>query len=151
VVRQVIDELDEANPDCSLRSTSLGDTLGNWDQDRLSQLFSNLVANAVQHGAVEGGVTVTIDGRAADVVRVAVHNQGVIPEDRLPTLFEPLAARRMQKSRGLGLGLFITRELVRVHGGSIDVCSDESKGTTFIVLLPRRRRSEIDRSEEPRT
>ena len=143
VIRQVIDELDEANPACALSSTSQGDTLGSWDQDRLSQLFSNLVANAVQHGVAEGGVTVTIDGRAADSVRVAVQNRGVIPVDQLPTLFEPLAARRMQKSRGLGLGLFITRELVCVHGGSIDVCSDEATGTTFTVVLPRRRPREV--------
>ena len=144
VVRQVIDELDGANPTLTLRSTSLGDTLGSWDQDRLSQLFSNLVANAVQHGAAAGGVAVTVDGRAADSVRVAVHNRGAIPTDRLPLLFEPMAARRMQKSTGLGLGLFITRELVRVHGGSIDVRSDESVGTTFTVVLPRRCRNEAD-------
>ena len=49
-----------------------------------------------------------------------------------------------QQSTGLGLGLFITRELVRVHGGSIDVRSDESVGTTFTVVLPRRCRNEAD-------
>jgi signal transduction histidine kinase len=144
VVRQVIDELDGANPAWTLRSTSLGDTLGSWDPDRLSQLFSNLVANAVQHGVAAGGVAVTVDGRAADSVRVAVHNRGVIPSDRLPLLFEPMAVRRMEKSTGLGLGLFITRELVRVHGGSIDVRSDETAGTTFTVVLPRRCRSEVE-------
>jgi signal transduction histidine kinase len=144
VVRQVIDELDGANPAWTLRSSSEGDTLGSWDQDRLSQLFSNLVANAVQHGDAAGGVAVTIDGRATDSVRVAVHNLGVIPSDRLPLLFEPMAARRMEKSTGLGLGLFITRELVRVHGGSIDVRSDESAGTTFTVVLPRRCWREAD-------
>ena len=150
LVRQVIDELDGANPRCTLRSTSLGDTWGNWDQDRLSQLFSNLVANAVQHGVPEGGVAVTIDGRASNSVRVAVHNQGAIPADRLPTLFEPMAGRQMQKSRGLGLGLFITRELVQAHGGSIDVRSDESEETTFTVVLPRGRRGEIA-TQEART
>ena len=146
VVRQVIDELDEANPAWTLRSTSVGDSRGSWDQDRLSQLFSNLVANAVQHGVAAGGVAVAVDGRAADSVRVAVQNWGVIPADRLATLFEPMAARRMQKSSGLGLGLFITRELVRVHGGSIDVRSEESSGTTFTVVLPRRCRSEAGRA-----
>ena len=133
----MIDELDGANPAWTLRSTSLGNTLGSWDQDRLSQLFSNLVANAVQHGVATGGVAVTVDGRAADSVQVAVH-AGVIPADRLATLFEPMAARRMEKSTGLGLGLFITRELVRAHGGSIDVRSEQSEGTTFTVVLPRR-------------
>ena len=122
-----------------MRATSLGETSGRWDRDRLSQLFSNLVANAVQHGVCEGGVDVTIDGRGADDVRVAVRNLGVIPASRLPTLFQPLAGaeRRLGKSGGLGLGLFITHELARVHGGSIDVRSDDTHGTTFTVVLPR--------------
>jgi len=144
VVRQVIDELDGANPAWTLHSTSLGDTLGSWDQDRLSQLFSNLVANAIQHGVATGGVAVTVDGRDADSVQVAVHNRGLIPSDRLATLFEPMAARRMEKSTGLGLGLFITRELVRAHGGSIDVRSEQPAGTTFTVVLPRRCGSEAE-------
>ena len=139
LIRQVIDELDEANPDWTLRATSLGETSGRWDRDRLSQLFSNLVANAVQHGVREAGVDVTIDGRGADDVRVAVRNMGAIPASRLPTLFQPLAGteRQLGKSGGLGLGLFITHELVRVHGGSIDVRSDDTQGTTFTVVLPR--------------
>jgi len=144
VVRQVIDELDGANPAWTLHSTSLGDTLGSWDQDRLSQLFSNLVANALQHGVATGGVAVTVDGRDADSVQVAVHNRGLIPSDRLATLFEPMAARLMEKSTGLGLGLFITRELVRAHGGSIDVRSEQPAGTTFTVVLPRRCGSEAE-------
>jgi signal transduction histidine kinase len=144
VVRQVIDELDGAHPASTLHATSLGDTSGSWDQDRLSQLFSNLVGNAVQHGVAAGVVAVTVDGRGVDSVRVAVHNRGVIPTDRLATLFEPLAAQRLQKSTGLGLGLFITRELVRAHGGSIDVRSEQSAGTTFTVVLPRRCPSEVD-------
>jgi signal transduction histidine kinase len=139
LVRQVMDELDESNPECTLRLSCGGDTFGRWDPDRLSQVFSNLVANAVRHGEPEHGVEVTVDGRDETSVRVTVHNRGAIPARRLPKLFEPLAgaSRRPEKSQGLGLGLFITRELVRVHGGSIDVRSDEASGTTFLVTLPR--------------
>jgi signal transduction histidine kinase len=139
LVRQVMDELDESNPECTLRLSCGGDTFGRWDPDRLSQVFSNLVANAVRHGEPEHGVEVAVDGRAEKNVRVTVHNRGTIPARRLPKLFEPLAgaSRRPEKSQGLGLGLFITRELVRVHGGSIDVRSDEPEGTTFTVTLPR--------------
>jgi signal transduction histidine kinase len=139
LIRQVMDELDEANPASTLRLSCSGDTLGRWDPDRLSQVFSNLVANAVRHGEPEHGVDVTVDGEAEGNVRVTVHNMGAIPARRLPKLFEPLAgaSRRPEKSQGLGLGLFITRQLVRVHGGSIEVRSDEPTGTTFTVTLPR--------------
>ena len=139
VVRQVMDELDEANPEWSLQLACHGDTSGRWDPDRLSQVFSNLVANAVRHGQPEHGVAVTVDGRSERAVRVTVHNMGAIPDERLPNLFEPLAGggRAPDNSQGLGLGLFITRELVCAHGGSIEVCSDEAAGTTFTVTLPR--------------
>ncbi|HXJ18646.1 MAG TPA: GAF domain-containing sensor histidine kinase [Polyangia bacterium] len=139
LVRQVVDELDEANPESALRVSFSGDTMGRWDPDRLSQVFSNLVANAVRHGEPGHGVDVTVDGRPEVSIRVTVHNMGAIPARRLPKLFEPLAgaSRRPEKAQGLGLGLFITRELVRVHGGSIEVRSDEASGTTFTVTLPR--------------
>jgi signal transduction histidine kinase len=139
LVRQVMDELDEANPEWSFQLACHGDTCGRWDPDRLSQVFSNLVANAVRHGRSEHGVFVTVDGRGERAVRVTVHNLGAIPPERLPKLFEPLAggARGADSSQGLGLGLFITRELVCAHGGSIEVCSDETAGTTFTVTLPR--------------
>jgi len=139
LVRQVMDELDEANPEMTLRLSCCGDTFGTWDPDRLSQVFSNLVANAVRHGETAHGVDVAVDGRAEGHVQVTVHNMGAIPVRRLPKLFEPLAgaSRRPEKSQGLGLGLFITRQLVRVHGGSIEVRSEEPSGTTFTVILPR--------------
>ena len=139
LVRQVMDELDGANPESTLRFSCSGDACGRWDPDRLSQVFSNLVANAVRHGESKQGVDVLVDGRGATNVRVTVHNMGAISARRLPKLFEPMAgsSRRPEKSQGLGLGLFITRELVRVHGGSIEVSSDDVSGTTFTVTLPR--------------
>ncbi len=148
LIRQVMDELDGANPGCPLRLSCTGDSVGRWDPDRLSQVFSNLVANAVHHGVVEHGVDVTVDGAAPELVRVSVKNRGAIPARRMQTLFEPMAgsSRRPDTSRGLGLGLFITRELVRAHGGSIQVRSErrsetapeEIGWTSFTVSLPRR-------------
>lgn len=148
LIRQVMDELDLANPTCPLRLTCAGDPQGQWDPDRLSQVFSNLVANAVHHGVAEHGVDVTLDGRAGDLVRIEIKNRGVIPPRRMQTLFEPMAGpSRTSASHGLGLGLFITRELVRAHGGSIQVRSDRrTEGaaddgggcTAFTIVLPRR-------------
>ena len=139
VVQQAMDELEDANPGSTIRLDALGDTNGAWDGDRLSQVFSNLVANAIQHGDRQHGVEIVIDGRSSDAVLVTVHNQGTIPVDQLPTLFEPLAGAQgtLTKSSGLGLGLYITRELVKAHGGRIEVRSEDVSGTTFTVSLPR--------------
>jgi signal transduction histidine kinase len=138
VVRQVMDELDDTHPNCTLRLEHEGDTNGIWDADRLSQVFSNLVANAVQHGVLEHGVSVRIDGTNAAQVRVEVHNMGEIPQAFLPRVFEPMTgvSPRGQNTQGLGLGLFISQQILRAHGGRIDVQSTEL-GTTFTVSLPR--------------
>jgi signal transduction histidine kinase len=144
LVRQVMDELDDAHPAWSLRLDELGDCRGCWDADRLSQVFSNLVGNALEHGQPEGGLEVVLDGSAAQHVRVEVRNRGEIPPDVLARLFEPLAgrARRLPGSRGLGLGLYITNEIVKAHGGEISARCDGTGQTTFTLLLPRDPRAE---------
>jgi len=137
VIRQVMDELDDTNPQCSLRFERDGDTTGVWDADRLSQVFSNLVANAVQHGVREHGVAVHVDGTDPAQVRVTVRNVGTIPQEVLPRVFEPMtaAAPRRENSQGLGLGLFISQQILKAHGGRIDVQSTDE--TTFTICLPR--------------
>jgi signal transduction histidine kinase len=117
-----------------------GDPVGQWDGDRLAQLVSNLVSNALTHGGPDGGVRVRIDGSEPANVRLEVHNSGAIPESLLPGIFEPLHSsndRKYEGSSGLGLGLYITRQIVQAHSGSIEVTSSEADGTCFIVDLPR--------------
>ncbi len=116
-----------------------GDASGSWDADRLLQVLSNLVANAGQHGGPGDGIRVTVDGGQREFVRVAIHNAGAIPASMLPHLFDPFRTSRHGRVRsgGLGLGLFIVREIVRAHGGSVDVASSEAEGTTFSLQLPR--------------
>jgi signal transduction histidine kinase len=144
LVRQVMDELDDSHPAWTMRLDERGDCRGFWDADRLSQVFSNLVANALEHGQPDGGVQVVLDGTSLDHVRVDVRNRGAIPPDVLPHLFEPLAgrSRRPPGSRGLGLGLYITNEIVKAHGGEIQARSDEPNDTTFSLVLPREARAE---------
>jgi PAS domain S-box-containing protein len=139
LLRQVADEIRDARPECTLRVEPAGDTTGDWDADRLAQVLSNLLANAVHHGVAEHGCTVRVDGTADDQVLIEVHNHGTIPPAVLPSLFEPMTGgeRRGERSQGLGLGLFISRQIVHSHGGHIEVRSTEETGTTFTLTLPR--------------
>ena len=139
LVQQVVGELEATYPDCHVRLTCDGKTDGTWDADRLSQVLSNLIANACQHGDPAAGVRVVINGDAPGAVRVQVHNMGTIPAALLPQVFEPLTGgqRRRDRSRGLGLGLFISKRIVVAHGGRLEVSSSDGEGTTFTLSLPR--------------
>jgi sigma-B regulation protein RsbU (phosphoserine phosphatase) len=124
-----------------------GDSRGAWDRARLAQLLSNLIRNAIQHGARDQPVSVRIERSEGDLV-LSVHNAGEpIPEVKLPVLFDPLrrgqldAPEESAAGPGLGLGLFIVQHIARAHGGDITVKSTEPEGTTFVVRLPRRARS----------
>jgi signal transduction histidine kinase len=131
----VMDECRLAHPDRSLGVEVAGDVSGTWDAGRLARVFANLIGNALEHGRHDGPITVRLAGTDADVV-ATVHNRGsVIDPSVLATIFEPF--RRGEGSvRGLGLGLHIVREIVRSHGGAVDVQSS-AEGTTFSVSLPR--------------
>jgi hypothetical protein len=130
-------EIRVSHPDVVVRLEAGGDLRGEWDPDRLAQVVSNLVGNAIQHG---GGTPVTLIAQAdGDTVTLAVHNGGPpIPPDVVPFVFEPLA-RGHGDSAGpsIGLGLFIARAIVSAHGGNIQVRSSVDAGTTFTVTLPR--------------
>jgi two-component system, sensor histidine kinase and response regulator len=115
-----------------------GDMRGTWDEDRLAQVVGNLVSNALQHGVKDGTILLKLDGSRANEVTLSVENGGEIPASVAPRLFEPFASgsRPHDTGRGLGLGLFIVRQIARAHGG--DVTARSSGGRTSIsVRLPR--------------
>jgi signal transduction histidine kinase len=96
----------------------------------------NLLANAVVHGTSGSTIRVEVQADGDDSILV-VHNEGKpIPEALRMTLFDPFRRAR-QSGSGLGLGLYITRELVRAHGGDVSFTSSAETGTTFTVRLPR--------------
>jgi signal transduction histidine kinase len=138
----IVNELRMAHPSRSivLRCPSLQ---GTWDRDRLEQVFSNLIANAIHYGTAEKPVT--IDARQENgAVLVEVHNEGEpIPEELGAQLFNPFRRggrdSRAAKTAGLGLGLYISREIAVAHGGGLEAQSSSSEGTTFRVSLPRAR------------
>ncbi|MGZ6141723.1 MAG: sensor histidine kinase [Myxococcales bacterium] len=140
VCQQVIAELEVVHPDRQLRFESRGDLFGEWDNDRLTQVISNLVANSLQHG--EAAVSVVAEGHGDEVV-LRVHNGGPsISQSALKNIFEPMVRQPIHSgdkdATSLGLGLYIAREVVTAHGGTIVVTSTEQEGTTFTVQIPRR-------------
>jgi sigma-B regulation protein RsbU (phosphoserine phosphatase) len=109
------------------------------ERDRLTQVVSNLLGNAIQHGA---GTPITVGVRGeGETVVLDVHNSGQpIPPDVEQSIFEPLYRRRpdgADRAGSIGLGLFIARAIVTGHGGEIHVRSSADLGTTFTVMLPR--------------
>jgi len=139
VTLAVLEELRQAMPGRRLTMDSVGDTSAVVDEARVAQVVSNLVGNALAHGSPTEDVRVMLDGSGPDLV-LAVRNQGAtIPPTLLPVLFEPFrrGVGATSHPRGLGLGLYITREIVRAHEGTIDVESTDERGTVVTVRLPR--------------
>jgi signal transduction histidine kinase len=138
--QEVVLEAQAAHAGSAVTFASSGDVSGEWDHDRLAQVLSNLLGNAIQHG---DGSVVTLEARGAgpDVV-LTVHNRGVpIPQESQDAIFEPLVRRpsgATGEASGIGLGLFIAGAIVGSHEGQISVDSSEEHGTTMTVRLPRR-------------
>jgi signal transduction histidine kinase len=142
VLRQVVEELEVAHPGRKFELNVSGTGWGEWDMGRIAQAASNLVGNAVQYSPEDSAVRVS--ARDEDEgVRVEVRNGGSpIPAERMPHIFDPFVrgrdGARSGGRAGLGLGLYITHEIVKAHGGSLQVRSTEAEGTCFWMNLPRR-------------
>ena len=137
----IAEELRTAHPDRAIEVQAPSSMIGTWDLDRLEQVFSNLIGNAVAYGPAGRPVQVSVDENGGSV-SVSVHNDGPpIPDALRVELFSPFrrGARdsKTAETAGLGLGLYISREIVLAHGGEIDVHSTSTEGTTFRVTLPR--------------
>ncbi len=141
LLQKVGHEFRVAYPDRTVACEQEGEpALGTWDPDRLAQVVSNLLENALKYSPPEMPVRMTVRGEKEQVV-LEVHNEGKpIPPELMPHIFEPFR-RGPQSSRtaktSYGLGLYIVREIVLAHGGTIEVRSDIEEGTTFTVCLPR--------------
>ena len=133
-----------------LRVQADGDVIGRWDGARLEQVVMNLLSNALKYG---GGKPVDLEVDGTDTVaRVIVRDRGIGISaediDRIFTRFERAAPVRHYG--GLGLGLYIAKNIVELHRGSIRVTSSEGQGSTFVVELPRRATTQRGaRSGEP--
>jgi signal transduction histidine kinase len=141
---KVVQETQVRHPARTVRLESSGEFHGSWDEGRIGQLLSNLLANALLYGARESDVTVKM-WSAPEAVCFSVHNEGPpIPESERARIFQPLerglqfdAQGERREPSGLGLGLYICREIVHSHGGTLVLESTQQAGTTFTVALPR--------------
>ena len=136
--QQVIDEVAATAQGRRITLECDTDSRGMWDEHRVLQVISNLASNAVQHGAPGSPVRVRLTGDDQRVT-VEVSNDGSIPGELLPRIFEPFSSRRLheKRSEGLGLGLFIAKAIARAHGGELEVDSRDGV-TRFRLVLPRR-------------
>lgn len=143
-VAKVVQETQVRFPARTLDFQSSGQFDGCWDEGRIGQLLSNLLGNAFLYGTRETAVTVKM-WATADEVCFSVHNHGaaIPPQDR-ERIFQPLErgvqntfGLERREPTGLGLGLYICREIVLAHGGRLEVDSSPADGTTFTVALPR--------------
>lgn len=142
VCQQVVDELSAAYPERAIAVDVDGKAEGEWDAERLAQVLSNLVGNALEHGTPEAPVFLRCWAKGDHQV-VEVQNPGTpIPEELRERLFDPFRQGEGERTQGrrnagLGLGLFIVKEIVQAHGGTVEVASSQKEGTTFTVKLPR--------------
>jgi signal transduction histidine kinase len=145
--RELVQEFQLADSGRHIALACAGDLWGQWDRARIFQALSNLVGNATRYG--NGRATIRV-WRTDGCVHLAVHNDGPpIPPELLPIIFEPFE-RGTQEGPGLGLGLYIVREIARGHGGDVSVTSSRENGTTFELLLPVRRSARVDAPAEAR-
>jgi sigma-B regulation protein RsbU (phosphoserine phosphatase) len=136
VLIHVVDELRSAFPDRAIETDLNIPTPIPCDPGRVSQVLSNLVANALTHGTHEGPIIVK--GRcSADTFELSVSNSGdPIPAEAMQRLFQPFSREDVRPSKqGLGLGLYISAEIARAHDGSLTVTSDDT-GTRFTLSFP---------------
>jgi signal transduction histidine kinase len=143
VAEQVVAEFCLNSPDCTVRNEIRGDCKGRWDAVRMARIYQNLISNALQYGDRDKAILVATEGGSTDVV-IRVHNEGEpIPEQEQARLFDVFYRYVLQVEdtgiphRNLGLGLYIVREIVSAHGGSIAVTSTKAEGTDFVIRLPR--------------
>jgi signal transduction histidine kinase len=142
VCHQTVAEFAAAHPERMIELSCPESLRGTFDATRVNQMLSNLIGNAIQHGAESAPIKLAVNTDAEHIV-FRVHNEGApIPESALQTIFDLTPRRREEDKRPthefshLGIGLFIVKKIVEAHSGSISVASTAKAGTTFVVSLP---------------
>ena len=129
----------ERTPQHILRFIGPSPVVGQWDRARLDQVLTNLLANALKYSPAGGEVCVEVRAAHGEQAMLIVNDQGLgIPSAEQAQLFQPFVRGTLSHGQvgGTGLGLYIVRQIVEGHGGTIAVASMPGRGTTFTVALP---------------
>jgi signal transduction histidine kinase len=144
VCMNVVDELRTSHPERIIDFDAGAREDVHGDDDRLAQVLSNMIGNALQYGTVQEPVNVRLTS-SHDEVTVAVNNKGpVIPAKKIGSVFDPLVRLAAQnnlddvRDTSLGIGMYIARQIIVAHSGTMQVASNDTDGTTFSMILPRR-------------
>ncbi len=136
-LKDVIDEVRAANPRLDIRDQLSINGMVRCDQGRIQQVLSNLLGNAVAHGAPDQPIVVRAVVRDDTLVLSVTNGGAPIPPDDIPRIFQPYWRPENSKpGGGLGLGLYICSEIVAAHGGTLQVTSCADDGTCFVATLP---------------
>ncbi len=139
VTREAVARLEQqiAQAGCAVTVLAKEPVQGRWDRARLDQVADNLIANAIKFSG--GNPVEIVVGSKGDTARLEVHDHGIgiapADQNRVFDRFERAVSRR--RFAGFGLGLWIARQVVEAHGGTISLSSQPGLGSTFTVELPR--------------
>jgi signal transduction histidine kinase len=143
VCEEVVNELRTFHPEKLIEFQAPPQLDAIFDESRIAQVLSNLIGNAIQYGNVDVPARIQVTSSRDDIV-IAVNNHGApIAPDKLSSIFDPMVRIAASvntdyiERTSLGIGLFISREIVHAHGGQLSVASNAADGTTFTVTMPR--------------
>ena len=133
----VVREFQDGQPDRQILANISVTRRVRCDLGRVQQVASNLIGNALKHGAPQGLVKVTAQAEDSDLVLKVWNGGAPIPPENIDKICEPFWRESLSGNReGLGLGLYICSQIVRAHGGTLSVTSSEESGTSFTARLP---------------
>jgi len=138
VIERVMEEYRLAHPEHPIVPSTEGDLAGHWDEARLAQLLDNLLQNALRHSLQDIPIRLLVKGEPAGVTLTVLNKGPLLPPEDREAIFEPFRRGKRPAGEGLGLGLYIAKQIAESHGGHITVESSLELGTSFKVWLPRR-------------
>jgi PAS domain S-box-containing protein len=138
VIERVMEEYRLAHPEHAIVPSIEGDMAGHWDEARLAQLLDNLLQNALRHSLQDVPIRLSVKGDPSGVTLTVLNKGPLLPPEEREAIFEPFRRGKRPAGEGLGLGLYIAKQIAESHGGRITVESSLEHGTSFKVWLPRR-------------
>jgi signal transduction histidine kinase len=138
IAQTTADEMQSAWPRHTINVRADRNCTGLWDPDRMTQICTNLISNALEHSLPNSAVDVRVSEVPGGAQLTVSNSSPVIPPDVLATLFQPFrrGVGLKPSSQGVGLGLYIVDQIVRAHGGTVGAVSGDGR-TTFTVSLAR--------------